>query len=172
MSTTGYIQTCADQKRYGGIESVWLADEALVSEDDYTIATGEITAITSLSEFAKYQAAPFFAQHTVTDEMQEGNNMLLTHTFVMYFDNFTPALREMHNELRDLCGVRILYKDQGDSGTASRTWLIGHEDDLYMKLQTVEGDSGRQLEDGKGVTFTFVGKAKVPAYPYTGADPA
>lgn len=172
MAITAYTSSCADKKRLGGVQAIWVADEADVDEADYTISGGNITAISSLTSFKRITGDDFFAQWTSTDEKQDGNNMLLTNTLVAELPNLTKTQRDLHVELRNTCGLKILVKMFGDTGTATRTVLLGHEDYLSMKVQTVEGDSGRQLEDAKMLTFTFVGKATLPAYYYTGADPS
>lgn len=173
MAITAFLSSCADKGRNGGVRKVWIADAADIAESDFTISGGNITAITGISGFKAIVGDNFSVQHTYSDEKQDSNNYLLTHTVTIYIPNFTQETREFHNEVRTTCNLRIMIKDYGDTSTASRNWVIGHEDDgLNMKFQSVEGDSGMQLEEGKGATFTFTGKSSVPAYAYTGSDPS
>lgn len=173
MAITAYTSSCADKNRSGGTRKLWIADAADIAESDFTISGGNITAITGISGFKAIVSDDYTVQHTYSDEKQDSNNYLLTHTVTLYVPNATKEIRDLHDELRTTCNLRLMIKDYGDNSTASRKWVIGYEDDgLNMKLQTAEFDGGMQLEDAKGVTFTFTGKSKVPAYAYTGSDPS
>lgn len=173
MAITAYTSSCADKKRVGGIRKLWIADASDIAESDFTISGGNITAITGISGFKAIVSDDYSVQWTTTDEKQDSNNMLLTHTVNLYVPNLTQSIRELKDELRGTCNLRLLIKDYGDTSVTARSWVVGHQDDgLNMKLQSAESDSGMQIEDAKGVTFTFVGKATVPAYAYTGSDPS
>lgn len=170
--SAGFTRACV--ARSGGLIRIYLANAADITSFTLNASTGEYTAATMVSGkvFYKFDFRQDTGERRETAQISEQGALSVDHFVEMYIEDLTQESRNRMQDIADAstCGMVAIVEDAN-----ARKWVVGYNENFGierpLRLQTMEGASGKAFTDPNGETVTLTSRDAEKDRTFTGTVP-
>ncbi len=167
LITSGYLKTCEDENRSGGIKRVYISNASQITSFTPGATEHEYTAVVmdGTAQWFRYDFEKREAEYTWEDNNENGSSEI-THTVNLFLPKMEKTKATELEALRQSCDVVVIYQDFNNQAFVVG-WDQFLEDEAALR-PLVNGTSGRALTDANRYDLTMGGTSRELAREFNG----